>query len=563
MSATRISASERPVGDIFSDGYRFEIPRYQRPFAWTTEQGGEMFDDLLGAAGAQSLSGGDDVDPYFLGSLVLVKREDTPDAEVVDGQQRLTTLTILLATLRHYVSLEFAEALEKLIYQKGDPIRRRSDQPRLLPRERDRSFFESYVQSPEGLQQVRLIAVDTLPDSRRNVVENVLLFDTRLATLSTEECERLASFVVVHTYLVVVATQDFDSAYRIFAVLNERGLDLTHTDILKSEVIGGIQETDQDLYTKKWETEEEDLGRDGFADLFAHIRMVYAKTKARESILKEFRTHVLSGVRDNRVFIDDILVPLSDAFEVVTRSDYRSAGGADAVNDLLRWLNRLDNVDWIPPAIRFMREPTVTAEDARRFLVDLERLAASLLLRRIDITRRIERYGSLLTAMEAGADLYADESPLQLDAEEREETRSKLAAQVYTVRRVRQYLLLRLDSVLSGGGASYDYPVISVEHVLPQSPKPDSQWREWFTDDEREYWTHRLANLLLLTQRKNSQASNYEFEEKKTKYFTSSAGGVSPFVLTTQVIRASDWTPERLEARQAELIEALSGLWRL
>ena len=501
VSATRITATERPVGVVFGDDYQFEIPRYQRPYAWTTEQGGEMFDDLLGAS--QAASAKESADPYFLGSLVLVKGDGQPKSEVVDGQQRLTTLTILLGTLRHHVSEAFADALDRRIFQKGDPLTKKVDQPRLLPRERDREFFEQHVQSRGGMLLIGSIAVDALSDSRKNIVENALLFDTRLSNLDESECEQFAGFIINDTYLVVVATQDFDSAYRIFAVLNERGLDLTHTDILKSEIIGSIDELEQDLYTKKWETEEEDLGRDGFADLFAHIRMVYAKTKARESILKEFR------------------------------------------------------------ALRYLRDPTVTTQDALAFLTDLERLAASMLLRRVDITKRIERYGILLSAIEDGSDLYADESPLQLDESERDATKEKLRAHIYTVTRVRLYVLLRLDSALSGGGATYDYPVLTVEHVLPQSPRDGSVWREWFTDDQREYWTHKLASLLLLTQRKNSQASNYEFDEKKEKYFTSSAGGVSPFVLTTQVLAAKDWTPERLARRQNELTSALADLWRL
>jgi len=110
-------------------------------------------------------------------------------------------------------------------------------------------------------------------------------------------------------------SQDFESAYRIFTVLNERGLDLTHTDILKSEIIGEIPQAAQDAYTATWEQEEEDLGRADFADLFSHIRMVYAKNKARESILKEFRTAVLSRFPDRRDFINKVLVPLSNAFE--------------------------------------------------------------------------------------------------------------------------------------------------------------------------------------------------------------------------------------------------------
>ncbi len=277
MTQTKIQAAERPIGDIFSDEYRFTIPRYQRPYAWTTEQAGEMFDDLLAASTSKPSL--DDVDPYFLGSVVLVKAEDSPSAEVVDGQQRLTTLTILLSALREHVSTAFAVSLDARMFQKGDPIRKTIDQARLTLRERDQSFFTRNVQERVGIATIRSIATDLLPDSQRNLVQNSTMFLDRLAALDRELCERLVRFVDRQTYLVVVSTQDFESAYRIFTVLNERGLDLTHTDILKSEIIGQLPELDQDLYTKKWESEEEELGRGDFADLFSHIRMVFAKNQ--------------------------------------------------------------------------------------------------------------------------------------------------------------------------------------------------------------------------------------------------------------------------------------------
>ncbi|MEU7791453.1 DUF262 domain-containing HNH endonuclease family protein [Amycolatopsis sp. NPDC049159] len=559
MAGTKIQAAEHTVGEIFDDAYQFTIPRYQRPYAWTTEQAGEMFDDLLAASRSRdSLS---ESDPYFLGSIVLVKAEKQALAEVVDGQQRLTTLTVLYSVLREQVSPEFAASLEKRIFQKGDPIKGTADQPRLRLRDQDQGFFEKYIQERSGndlLPDLRNVT----PDSRLRLVENALLFKTRLNALETVERERLVSFIDMYTYLVVVATVDFESAYRIFSVLNERGLDLTHTDILKSEIIGKIPEADQDAYTTKWAQEEDDLGRNDFGDLFSHIRMVYAKTKARESILKEFRASVLSRVPDGKKFIDDVLVPFSDAFEVVRSASYAGGPGAEEINRLLAWLKQLDNTDWIPPAISYFSRPTADSASLLRFLGDLERLAASMLVRRVDITRRVERYGRVLDWLEKDRDLYAPESPLQLSGDEQAETLAKLSAEIYTVTRIRLYVLLRLDSALSDGGTNYDgYPLISVEHVLPQSPDVDSVWTHAFTAQERLYWVHRLANLVLLSKRKNSQASNFEFEVKKTKYFQKTSW--PPFVLTSQVLASDGWTPAVLEERQETLLKVLGGLWRL
>jgi hypothetical protein len=101
-----------------------------------------------------------------------------------------------------------------------------------------------------------------------------------------------------------------------------------------------------------------------------------------------------------------------------------------------------------------------------------------------------------------------------------------------------------------------------VEHVLPQSPASESEWLAWFPESEvRASLVHTLGNLVLLTRKKNSAASNYDFARKKAAYFT--RGGVSPFVLTTQVLQDSVWTPEIVSSRQNALLSVLEQHWRL
>src|SRR5438874_12060241 len=110
-------AQEQPISKIFSDDYVFQIPGYQRPYAWTTEQARELLDDLL----AFSKAGGSTIEklpPYFLGSIVLIKDEADPNAQVVDGQQRLTTLTLLLAAFRAAAEQQTAKEVTPLLYEK-------------------------------------------------------------------------------------------------------------------------------------------------------------------------------------------------------------------------------------------------------------------------------------------------------------------------------------------------------------------------------------------------------------------------------------------------------------
>src|SRR5690625_3155635 len=96
--SVKIQGKEHPLKKIFGEEFVFEIPPYQRPYSWTADQAGELFEDVLSAM--QNSDPGEP-DPYFLGSVVLAKDEDEPEAKVIDGQQRLTTLTILLATIAH------------------------------------------------------------------------------------------------------------------------------------------------------------------------------------------------------------------------------------------------------------------------------------------------------------------------------------------------------------------------------------------------------------------------------------------------------------------------------
>jgi Protein of unknown function (DUF1524) len=161
------------------------------------------------------------------------------------------------------------------------------------------------------------------------------------------------------------------------------------------------------------------------------------------------------------------------------------------------------------------------------------------------------------------SDLFTHDSPLQLTSDERRRILQILDGDLYLIRRIRQYVLLRLDSALSQGEAHYDYPFLSIEHVLPQHPSEGSIWLQWFpTQESRDAVVHRLGNLVLLSRRKNAQAQNYDFDKKKEGYFAA-AKGISPFALTTQVLQREAWTPAVVCQRQGDLLQQLQTLWRL
>ena len=379
--------------------------------------------------------------------------------------------------------------------------------------------------------------------------------------MASGDRDSLSRFIIRQCYLVVVSTSDIGSAYRIFSVMNDRGLNLGPTDILKAQIVGRIDETRRQEYSDKWEDIEQELGRNRFGDLFVHIRMVYAKAKARRNLQDEFQDFVLENCGSTD-FIDNILEPYAEAYETVLGMSEEGTAGDNRTVACLDSLRRLDNYDWVPPAMAFFRANSADSDGCSQFIADLERLAYGLFIRRANINERVNRYAAILQSMEEGEDILQPEGHLQLRAEEKEAIVDALNGPVYTLPRVPRPLLLRLDGLLAGAGARYDHSIISIEHVLPQRPGESSTWLRWFADDEeRASWTHRLANLVLLSRRKNGSASNLDFGTKKTRYFA--RGGVSPFALTTQVVNEHEWTPAVLRRRQDALVAKLKEEWRL
>lgn len=560
MSMT-IAAHEQPISRVFSNDYVFQIPPFQRPYAWTTEQAGELLSDLIDFMTTRP-GEVEEMPPYFLGSIVLIKSEGIPSAEVVDGQQRLTTLTLLLSAIRANVGPANATDITQLVYEKGSQILGTQDRFRLSLRDRDREFFQKYAQREDGLAKLLTLG-EVGTDSQRNIRDNARLFDEKLKALPEAERLRLAQFIVTRCYLVVVATPDLNSAYRIFSVLNTRGLDLTATDILKASIVGAVPAAQRDVYTKKWEDTEEDLGRSGFGELFGHIRMVYRKAKPHGTLLEEFKESVTKDMEPKH-FIDDVLIPMAAVYADITDQNYVSSERAEQVNEHLRWLGRLEFSDWIPPALAFSVRHNNSAGRMERFFKDLERLAYSMLLTKAGVNERIERFSRLTKSIESGEDLFKDDCGLQLSPNEQYATYSMLAGPIYELLSARacSVVLLRLDALVSAGGATYDYDTISVEHVLPQTPKAESEWLSWFPEPEtRAVVVHSLGNLALLTRKKNSTASNYEFTRKKNAYFT--RGGVSPFALTTQILQQTEWTESVVAQRQSQLLLILETHWRL
>ncbi|WP_304162886.1 DUF262 domain-containing protein [Phascolarctobacterium succinatutens] len=560
---SKITGKEYPLSKIFSKDFDYYVPSYQRPYAWTEEETGTLFDDLY------DFYKSEENDNYFLGSIVLIKEDDKPHADIIDGQQRLTTLTILLSVVAEKLPDEDKATCIKYLREPGNRLEGLAPQARLHLRQKDQDFFGKYIQGVKLEELISLDSTQLVNESQKHILENCKLLRTRINEKfkTVDEIVEFCAFLVMRCYLVVVYTPSQRSAFRVFSVMNSRGLNLMPIDIIKSDVIGKIPERNQQSYTDLWEDLEIQTSRSGFNDVFAHTRTIFAKVKAKKTLLEEFREYVLPKFTPQDL-IDDVLTPYAETYSTLVNKNYVAANNAEEINEYLFWLNKIDNSDWMPSAMKFVADHSNDSQYVLWFVKKLECLAAYLHITAKDVNKRMDRYRLLLEEMESNPhhSLQTPLKSIELTAKEKNEFSETLNGEIYKLTAVRRnYVILRLNSFVSDGVNKFDWnpSKLTIEHVLPQTVSDGTKWAQWWPDEtERALWLNRIANLVPLTKQKNSAAQNFDFEKKKDVYFKGKSG-TTTYPLTTQVLNEVEWTPAIVEQRQKNILQSLIDGWEL
>ncbi|MCD1258298.1 DUF262 domain-containing protein [Paenibacillus athensensis] len=561
----KIEAKEILLKDLLSAKFLFQIPGYQRPFSWEKDNFDQLFEDIKEAMEYAEIHKSDE--NYFLGSIILQVRDEKADGgglyDVVDGQQRLTTLTILLAVLRDLVQIDMAKKfLQDKIYQMANEYENIPEKVRLLVREKDRDFFKTYILTPDGTQQVRSLDVKSLSESQAHIVEAVLLFKQKFVvkdSLQHEFVDKMIKFIFNNCVLVYVKTGSFTSAYRLFSILNDRGMPLTTSDLLKSSNLGAITDNERERFQKIWEAVEEELGRDQFDELLGHIRTILVKDKAKKSIIDEYEDIIF---RNNPTLRGKAFIRMVEDIAEIYREHlvnaHISTKNVKLHNLMSLMRDFISNSDWMPVYISFAKKFTAEG-DIYAFLVKLEKLVVTNWLLEITPTARIVEMNRILQLIETENDVKAILSHHLFDTRKYAgDIKGALESIHFYKKKYCKYVLLRLDMALSENEnimKSYT-GIISVEHILPQNPS--AAWTADFNDDDRRVWTHRLGNLVLLSRMKNSSANNRSFEHKLKTYLSK---GMTDFAITKDISKYQTWNTVHLAERHSALSKFLSGLW--
>lgn len=554
------------LGSLLSGASIFTVPYFQRPYSWSRKEAGVLLANICAAAGLDAVEAIEE--DYFLGTILLIERSLGPglpgSAEygIVDGQQRLTTITILAAVIRDLLDetspgTATASRLDALLDGRGSDSRRRF---RLELSGRERRCLETFVLERKGCWSMP--TCDTATPAEEAIIQVREHFLEQLKPFDAADLEQLAAYLCDYCHVVAIYTLDLDRAHRDFMVLNGRGKPLQRNDILKAELLGSVPAEAAPRAEAAW-TRAADLTGDEFETLFSHIRAIHGKTSP--AIIGSIRD-IVSDVGGPLAFIDNELLPLAEAQALILSAARPDCRISDvATRNRLIYLSRLNGHDWVPSALLALKDYDRDPTRAGEIIAAIDRLAHVLRMQCLGGNKRAPRFAELLKTLREGdlAAAMVNGGPLAVS---REQTRSML----FYLRDFHErspamckMVLLRLSDELDGKLTRVDPCDWSVEHVLPMRPSATGDWRTIFPNaEERDSCTKSLGNLVVVTQKQNLAAKNGSLRRKQEIYRMPDRG--LPILRITQdAIEAASWSPDDVRRREQLLIELIGRIWQL
>jgi len=530
------------LGAVLTRKPDLKVPRYQRPYTWTDSEVRELIQDLWGAFKRKAPF-------YFIGQIVLVKNHGK--LEISDGQQRLTTLTMLFAYARDRMPGR-AKPYQTLILD--------GDRPRLLLRDEDASYFFGKVQEPG---QMALLA--RAPDTG---VESKDLFALAARTIESEmgkidddrELDAFMSYVARCCTLNVVDADERGCAQTVFHTLNKRGSPLSGADIIKSDLLENskLSHAEADAAAKKWEETEALFEREDFAKLLYLMPFLLTGEALRSpGDLGSFR-----GAVDNAGGVYKFMFDQLPRYALALRSIFAGSvnvGAASAeVNRRLALMQQVEKLDWAPAAVAFLAEHSHEPERARRFFQALDRFTFACELSVIDNRVREKRYAVAVKSVGDDKELHSVRG-LALDAAENDKF-------IFTLNRSRKrdrqrrLLMMRLEAAMPNGNLLRMTDDVTVEHVLPKGGS--AWWNERFPDPAlRAELAHLLGNMVLITYEQNKDADTKPYPKKRQVYFDTANAPIH--AITKDVASIEEWTLNAIEERHERLVRILCEDWGL
>jgi predicted small metal-binding protein len=558
VAIEKIDASLIGIGSIIKSS-RFVIPIYQRPYSWTDAQIEDLYRDLADAIAPP-------IQDYFLGTIVTTRSEDSR-LTIIDGQQRLVTVSVLIASIRDYFMLDGqsdrAQDIEREYLFKRD-IRTQELTPHILLTAEDRDFFVQTVAMAPPMPPAARSAVPTSPAQQRlqRASEIAAKFIQGLTATTQKGDDRLLDlieFLTEKAKLVSVSVGSESSAFVIFEVLNDRGLDLSITDLLKNFIFrtaGDRVEEAQAAWSQMTALITEADSEPELKTFIRHHWVArHGMTRERElydAIKKNVKSKALAvefakSLAKSAPVYAGLGNPLSDLWDdhdaVVRQSiEVLDQLGVTQLRPLLMAIFAHFTPDQTAKALPMIVAWTV------RFLIcgagGSGTLETAYALRAGEVSSaKIKTAKALWEAMTT---IVPDD--VTFKAKFATATVSKADLAKYYLRVLEQQSKSHDDETI----VNPDQGKVNLEHILPRNP--GKGWAH-VSAEQQHTLVKRIGNLTLLATRLNVKAANAEFSEKK-KHFEKSA-----INMTKMLCEFSEWSPAEIDARQDKLADLAVKAW--
>ena len=414
------------IRDLFKMWFR--IPDYQRPYVWGADQVRNLIDDTMSASqGEQSAQ-------YFLGSLVLKINKDVKsinqetgdeicydEYELLDGQQRMLTIFLMLAVMRDMVKIDdFKKNCQGYIHQAANADIGEPERVRFKFDIRDDvvSFIEGYVQTYEGTNEIdklKVLANNTRQDtSIRNMSNAILTLRVALQSYSPEAIRTYFRFFFNKVLVTYIATEDLSDAFQLFTVINNRGLKLGNSDILKAENLKLLASREErTFYARRWEEMESYFG-DNFDQFLSYIRTILLKRKAVTNLLREFNDYIFSSryfdrsakqyveqkplINKGKPFFDFVYNCYQSYSKLFDNEILDQTGDYSIRNYLTLMKNGLPFDYWIAAVLRYYQR--FGMDNFKEFLLKLDAKVSADWICSLTPTVRIENVNAILSVID-------------------------------------------------------------------------------------------------------------------------------------------------------------------
>lgn len=555
-----------PMKQIFNSGERYVIPAYQRPYTWEDEHVEQLINDI------NESQRGESEDGYFIGSIIVIKRDDEK-YEVVDGQQRLVTLTLIFRQLAKYLE-EGSDAhvdLKKFYMTKD-------------------SFTEGSTSVPvvevsDTEQGVYLAILEGVPIQEKRMTKAQKVFANNVKSIerclrevlgdqgNRRDVIRLIRHIRDKVRVVFLKVDGMDNAYRLFNVLNNRGTPLNDADLLKSKLLE-LARHDEVAFKKvqsDWR-EIERLADERDLNTFLSINQISEKMDRDRAVKPNYKYYeeILAKKysKNSTVLVEFLLKSAQNYQEVISAENDISRNARNVIKSLLRLSPRKE---WLPAFLAYLNKCDEGVYDRRGFpdLVELfEKVYMQRFLAGVSASQRVSPCYFAIEAINQKKEFHEIIATVKKQSINKEFKKALDSDSFYDASRPRvvnlvKCVLLRIDDAKHDGTPErvHNLKTITVEHIMPQN-MGGGYWQERFTQDQHDAWLHRIGNLTLLPRGKNSAARNLGFPEKKVAY--QRANEKSGYEITKDVCERAEWTEwdiTAIQKRHNEMKEKIIELW--